>query len=143
MERKHMEKTLTTYFDPNISIKASGASLNGILTTVAERYIGQNPANSFRFRSYREDSFLPNAEGIYKFDLNRKLPEAKMTQNSLIAAKFYQFDKGNRSVLVRCYSKVAIYFNGSLFWKSTTNEENNGKRLPVWISHVIRAGTAS
>ena len=145
MERKHMEKTLTTYFDPNISIKASGASLNGILTTVAERYIGQNPANSFRFRSYREDSFLPNAEGIYKFDLNRKLPEAKMTQNSLIAAKFYQFDKGNRSVLVRCYSKVAIYFNGSLFWKSTTNEENNEEKVtcldfpcnPGWNSILI------
>lgn len=78
-----------TYFDSNISMRSCNASLYNILSTVAERYIGQNPAGTFRFRAYRDDSFLPDADGSYNLDLNSKLPEAKLGQYALIAAKFY------------------------------------------------------
>lgn len=124
-----MKEKFTTYFDPNISIKNCGVSLQDILTTVADRYIGQNPAGSFRFRAFREDSFLPGSNGSYNLDLNAKLPEAKMSQSSLIAARFYRSSAGGSTLLIRCYSKTNLFFNGKLLWQSTTYEENNAEKV--------------
>ena len=112
-------ETFNTYFDSNISMKSGNAPLHDILSTVAGRYIGQNPAGSFRFRAFRDDSFLPDADGSYNLDLNAKLPEALMGQYALIAAKFYSSGSENRTLLIRCYSQADVYFNGSLLWEST------------------------
>ena len=122
-------ETLNTYFDSNISMKSCNASLHDILSIVAGRYIGQNPAGTFRFRAYRDDSFLPESDGSYNLDLNQKLPEAQMGQYALIAAKFYHAVTETRTILIRCYSQLEIYFNGCLLWGSTPYEENNEKKV--------------
>lgn len=122
-------ETFNTYFDSNISMKSGNAPLHDILSTVAGRYIGQNPAGSFRFRAFRDDSFLPDADGSYNLDLNAKLPEALMGQYALIAAKFYSSGSENRTLLIRCYSQAGVYFNGSLLWESTPYEENNEQKV--------------
>lgn len=122
-------ETFNTYFDSNISMESCNAPLHDILSTVAGRYIGQNPAGTFRFRAYRDDSFLPDADGSYSLDLNLKLPEAKVGQYALIAAKFYHAVSEKRTVMIRCYSQLEVYFNGSLLWESTPYEENNEQKV--------------
>lgn len=122
-------KTFHNYFDSNISMESCNAPLHTILSTVAGRYIGQNPAGSFRFRAYRDDSFIPDADGSYNLDLNSKLPEAKRGQYAWIAAKFYNQASEKRTVLIQCYSQLEVYFNGSLLWESTPYEENDEQKV--------------
>ncbi len=110
-------------------MKACVASLTDTIKTVAERYIGQNTAHSFRFRAYRTDGFCPDAEGWYSFDLNEKLPKAEMGQTCLVAAKLYQKQPEMLTVRLCCYSKTELFLNGERIWSSSTAEEIDSDRI--------------
>ena len=119
-----MEEIFSEYFDRDSSMEASGASLRETLSIISRRYIGQNPEGAYRFRAFRTDSFLPEGQGVYDLDLNKKLPEAKDGQYSVIAAKFNKPQAELHTILINSYSKLDVYFNSKLLWQSSPREEN-------------------
>lgn len=127
-----MEETFSAYFDGEQSMSSTAPTLLNALKIIAERYIGENPAQHFRFRAYRSDGFLPDAEGRYSFDLNERFPEAEMGQYSLIAAVINEKTAETLTVKLSCFSKTELYLNGEKVWSSSTMDELDAEKvIPV------------
>lgn len=69
---------MSEYLEQRDSIRYwLGDDSRAILTTLANRYMGANPAIPPAFRAFSEAGILQTEDGLYDIDLGYKLPHAK------------------------------------------------------------------
>lgn len=117
---------LIRYFHANEAIANRVAdSIPDVLETIAQRYIGDNPKQSFLFRGFNKDGFTRLPDYRYEMDLTERLPEAKIGSYAYIWGKLWsgQAQETKLNMSLNCFSPVQIYVNGELFFTSDLHQE--------------------
>ncbi|SDX51990.1 glycoside hydrolase family 105 protein [Paenibacillus sp. PDC88] len=114
------------YFHENESIASrTHDAIEDVLSTIAQRYIGDNPKQSFLFRAYNEAGFNRLPDYRYEMNLNDRLPDAPSGSYAFIWGKLWSQNPNETklNMSLSCYSPVTIYVNGELFFKSDLHQE--------------------
>ncbi|MGD0034411.1 glycoside hydrolase family 88 protein [Paenibacillus illinoisensis] len=112
------------YFHANESIAGKvHHSIPDILTTVAQRYIGDHPKHSFLFRAYHRGGFRRLGDYRYDLNLDDKWPEASAGQYVYVWGKLWSQQETTLNTGLNCYSPVTIYVNGEEVFKSELLQE--------------------
>ncbi|WP_342570921.1 glycoside hydrolase family 88 protein [Paenibacillus sp. FSL R5-0749] len=98
-------------------------SIPDILTTVAQRYIGDHPQQSFLFRAYHQGGFRRLGDYRYDLNLNEKCAEARTGQYVYVWGKLWSEQNATLNTGLNCYSPVMIYVNGEEVFKSELLQE--------------------
>ncbi|MCI1955961.1 MAG: glycoside hydrolase family 88 protein [Oscillospiraceae bacterium] len=118
---------MSDYFESCKSIRFSqGLDTNGILATVANRYLSSNPARPFVFRLSSARGFPRNGAYRYVFDFRKIYPEAENEQSVFAWAKIWSEDDGSRPFLAVPYSPMRVFVNEEPAYHSDYYEEKNG-----------------
>ncbi|WP_349304872.1 glycoside hydrolase family 88 protein [Paenibacillus sp. Marseille-Q4541] len=96
-----------------------------MLETIAQRYIGDNPKQSFTFRAFHKEGFKRLPDYRYEMDLSHRLPEATTGTYAYVWGKLWsgQQQETKLNMSLSCYSPVKIYVNGALFFTSDLHQE--------------------
>lgn len=138
---------METYLDHTQSIAyACGTQINTVLSTVANRYLAENPALPFVFRLTSEQAFQRNSDYRYVFDLNRVFPNAENEQCVYAWAKRWSDQDCDEALMAVAYSPMDVYVNETLVYHSNFYEEKTRSEHTVfhvqlkrgWNSFVIR-----
>ncbi|MCE3200839.1 glycoside hydrolase family 88 protein [Paenibacillus sonchi] len=116
------------YFDEQESIYSKLYDrTDEILETVANAYIGRNPALPFEFRSFSRKGFLKKNNGRYDMNLEEKLPEARLGQYAYVFGLLWSNHDGWTDFGLSCYGPTAVYLNREFLYKADIHEEANPK----------------
>lgn len=116
------------YFNEQESIYAKLYDrTDDILETIANAYIGRNPALPFEFRGFSRDGFLKKGNGRYDMNLEEKLPEAKLGQYAYVFGLLWSNHDGWTDFGLSCYGPAAVYWNREFLYRADINEEVNPK----------------
>lgn len=128
------------YFDPCKSIRfADGPDCRRVLQTVADRYIGRNPARPFIFRLSSANGFRRNTEYRYLFPLEELFPEAKNEQSVYAWAKLWSDGDHQEQFLMIPHGPAEVYVNGGLVFRSNYYQEKT-KRERAFLSADFISG---
>ena len=127
------------YFDSSLSARSAfGTDIAGILQTVGNRYLAENPAQPFTFRLSSRNGIRRNAEYQYVFDFDRIYPGtdkekivyawAKMWSDAACAEHFKANPSGPREV----------YVNGEQRYRSNYYEEKTGAVQQPVRANLVR-----
>ncbi|MGC5774978.1 glycoside hydrolase family 88/105 protein [Paenibacillus pabuli] len=113
-------------------------SIPDILTTVAQRYIGDHPKHSFLFRAYHRGGF--RRLGDYRYDLNlaAKWNEVRAGQYVYVWGKLWSQQETTLNTSLNCYSPVTVYVNGEEIFKSELLQELFPERrthIPISVKY--------
>lgn len=115
-----------SYFHERESIASRAHdSIEDVLSTIAQRYIGDNPKQSFLFRAFNEEGFRRLSDYRYEMNLNERLPDAPSGSYAFIWGKLWSQNPNEikLNMSLSCYSPVTIYVNGEQFFKSDLHQE--------------------
>lgn len=113
-------------------------SIPDILTTVAQRYIGDHPQQSFLFRAYHQGGFRRLGDYRYDLNLNEKCAEARTGQYVYVWGKLWSEQNATLNTGLNCYSPVTIYVNGEEVFKSELLQELFPERrtqIPISVGY--------
>ncbi|CAM4509016.1 glycoside hydrolase family 88/105 protein [Paenibacillus xylanexedens] len=113
-------------------------SIPDILTTVAQRYIGDHPKHSFLFRAYHQGGFRRLGDYRYDLNLNEKCLEARAGQYVYVWGKLWSEQSTTLNTGLNCYSPVTIYVNGEEVFKSELLQELFPERrtqIPISVNY--------
>ena len=96
-----------------------------VLTLIADRYMANNPAQSFVFHSYRKDGFICGKDGRFILDLDQKFPDAANGAKAVVEAKFWQENDRTEYFAINCFGPAVVKLQGEICFKSGVEEEVN------------------
>jgi unsaturated rhamnogalacturonyl hydrolase len=115
---------LTTYMEElDSSNYRFGDDDHAILTLLADRYIGANPAAPFIFRAFHRSGVLQTSEGLFDINMNEKLPHARNGQYVYACGLVWSDNKRNLEIAISCLGPLRFYFNGELAYRSNVVDE--------------------
>ncbi len=123
------------YFEANLSAK-NFYDTNSTLTTIASRFIGENPASQYGFCAYSKKEFgciTKNKEfrgDLHDINFERIYPEAEVGQVAYAYAKVFSKDGGKQRRAMNPTCKTEVYVNGKMVKRSTGGEEINVNATP-------------
>lgn len=107
------------YFDDSRSIHSyAGTDAERIISTVAQRYMGQNVEHGLYYRAYTNDGIIRCADYRYIIDFNKIFPEAKQKDCVWAFAKYYSNGTSEVGFDVNCFGPMEMYLNGEIIYKS-------------------------
>ncbi|MDN8592384.1 glycoside hydrolase family 88 protein [Paenibacillus sp. 11B] len=113
-------------------------SIPDILTTVAQRYIGDHPKHSFLFRAYHRGGFRRLGDYRYDLNLDAKWKEARTGQYVYVWGKLWSQQEATLNTGLNCYSPVTVYVNGEEIFKSELLQELFPERrtqIPISVKY--------
>ncbi|WP_315796436.1 glycoside hydrolase family 88/105 protein [Paenibacillus sp. BIC5C1] len=113
-------------------------SIPDILTTVAQRYIGDHPKHSFLFRAYHQGGFRRLGDYRYDLNLDAKWKEARAGQYVYVWGKLWSQQEATLNTGLNCYSPVTVYVNGEEIFKSELLQELFPERrtqIPISVKY--------
>lgn len=102
-------------------------NVEGILETIADRYMGTNPPLPFVFRASGEKAFRKESKYEYVFELNEIFKEANREQVVYAWAKLWSNEEKDASFTVTAYSPMQVFCNNNLVYKSGCMDERTRK----------------
>ncbi|MDF2921439.1 MAG: hypothetical protein K0R57_353 [Paenibacillaceae bacterium] len=129
------------YFPEEASIHSRlHEDLEGILGTIAGRYMGQHPPAPFVYRAFSRYGILNAKDRRYRIDLNEKFPDARPGQVSYACAKLWSDGTREINLALTCLGPVRICCNGKQVYKSTVKDEIESKHRKTDIAFVLKQG---
>ncbi|MGJ9384839.1 glycoside hydrolase family 88/105 protein [Salipaludibacillus sp. CF4.18] len=120
---------METYIDLNESIYSKLTDdVAEMLTTIAGRYIGDNPPHPVVYRAFNKSGLTRLLDYRYDLDFSEKFPGCKDGQYIYAWAKIWQDDEADFMFALNCYGPVQVYLNDELVYRSTIVEELDPKR---------------
>ncbi|WP_260985468.1 glycoside hydrolase family 105 protein [Paenibacillus xylanexedens] len=133
------ELTIIRYFHENEAIAGKvHDSIPDVLTTVAQRYMGDHPKHSFLFRAYHRGGFRRLADYRYDLNLDRKWSDARAGQYVYVWGKLWSQQDTALNTGLNCYSPVTVYVNGEEIFKSELLQELYPERktqFPIQVKY--------
>ncbi|MEC0229905.1 glycoside hydrolase family 88/105 protein [Paenibacillus alba] len=135
------------YFDPNESVfKKCNHNVEGVLQTIAQRYMGANPAHPFVYRLFCKDSFTRIHDYRYVMDFQDKFEDLRIGEFVYAWAKLWSDQQVELNFGISCYSPIHIYVNGTRVFASNISDEmaperKNGFRAQMnkgWNEFVLQ-----
>jgi unsaturated rhamnogalacturonyl hydrolase len=118
------------YFDEQESIYTKLYDrTDDVLETIANAYIGRNPALPFEFRGFSRDGFMKKTNGRYDMNLEEKLPEAKLGQYAYAFGLLWSNHDGWTDFGLSCYGPASVYLNREFLYRADIGEEVNPKMV--------------
>lgn len=110
-----------------------------IVRTIAEHYVGNNPAIPFQLRAFHRGGVLQTADGLYDINFAARFPDAE--RGSLAYAACLVWSDAERSIDLRlaCYGPVELFLNGASIYRSNAVDEVMQGRM-VTVPAVFAAG---
>ncbi len=123
------------YFRKNESIGYMlGDNIKETLTTVANAYMGRNPAIPFLFRVY-QSGFSQNSDGRYQMDFNEKHPDASLHKYACGFSMLYSEEERGTTFSLNCFGPVTVFFGGKLLYQSDIFAENDpSKQKEIYVT---------
>lgn len=123
---------MSTYFnDKESSFYRFGVDIRKVITTISNRYIGENPPAPFVWRNFSNDSFLNDQKGRYIIDFKNRFPKSKYGEVAYAAGKFWSEYPMTEGFQVCCFSSVDIFVNGEKVFHSRISDERGNKTSTV------------
>lgn len=134
---------MTTYFAREESIFfKQGHQPSHAIATIANAYLGSNPAHGFTFRSIHRDSFKQMEDGRYDMNLNAKFSDAAFGSYGYAFAGLYSEQEETIELSLSCYGPVRIYLNNALLYKSTMDDDVNIHRRKTFQASLRKGWNA-
>lgn len=109
--------------------------IEDVLMTIAQRYIGTNPARPPEYRITRENAIKKDPHHRYVFPILAMFPEMKEGQKINAWAKLWAEEDHSFAFLLTCLGPVRLYHNGVKRFGSTHEEEAGDIRLSL---HLVK-----
>lgn len=113
---------LKPYFDET-TCKAISGSAEEIISTIANRYIRENPASSLSYRAYTEDRFRRDRSGCYAVDFNDIFPNADEGEYAYAYAQYKVTKEMEVSFYFGSRNLTEIFVNGKRIIKTNVSDE--------------------
>lgn len=114
------------FFEKEQSIgQRNNFQVEQIVTTVIERYIGENPIEEPIARVFDTDGFLQTQDIRYDLNLDPKYPLAKSGDISYLWGSLWSKQPIIKKFAINCYGPIGLYVNDQLVFKSSPIEETN------------------
>lgn len=84
---------MKAYFESKNGLQKQDTT-ESVMHRIADRYMRENPAHPFMYRSFSEDGFKRDAEARCILDFNAKFPDAKMGEYAYAVSKMVCREKG-------------------------------------------------
>ncbi|MGG1513860.1 glycoside hydrolase family 88 protein [Paenibacillus oryzisoli] len=134
---------MTAYFAREESIFfMQGHQPAHAIATIANSYLGSNPAHGFTFRSIHQDSFKQLEDGRYDMNLNAKFPNAALGSYGYAFAGLYSDQEETIELSLSCYGPVRIYLNEGHLYKSTMDDDVNVQRRKTFTASLRKGWNA-
>jgi unsaturated rhamnogalacturonyl hydrolase len=131
---------MARYIDENESIYSKcGDSVDGLLSTVAGRYVGSNPPHPMAFRAYCADGILKKHDYSYDFNMVSRFPELKNGQYVYAWAKYWSDQPVTLTFILHCYGPLILYANEVQVYKANIVDELNADRR-ISVEIPLRKG---
>ena len=112
------------YFDDGVSINAfEGTDPKAIISSLANRYAGQNLKHGLYYRAYTNNGIVRTTDYRYLVDFNKIYPESKDKDCVWAFAGTYSAGKGNFGFDINCFGPMIMYVNGEVVYKSDIFKE--------------------
>lgn len=112
------------YFDDSVSINAyEGTDPKAIISSLANRYMGQNLKHGFYYRAYTNNGIVRTTDYRYLVDFNKIFPESKSKDTVWAFAATYSDGDGNYGFDINCFGPMEMYVNGEIVYKSDIFKE--------------------
>jgi rhamnogalacturonyl hydrolase YesR len=109
-----------------------------IVRLMASKYMGDNPAVPYVWRSWNQSSIQSNRKGGYEFNFNDRFPDGNNGDVAYAIGELFCPDARSSNFLVSCYGPVTIWLNQERIFVSNGNQEREG--LPVKVGVSLRNG---
>lgn len=113
------------YFHREESMASRCRQLRDVMRTIANKYIGDNPAYPFVLRAFSNNGFKQLKDGRYDLNLNEKYPDAKIGKTAYLAAMLWSDEECGIPAAISFRSPTFLYVNGNLVCRSQIEEERN------------------
>ncbi|WP_225228567.1 glycoside hydrolase family 105 protein [Bacillus sp. PS06] len=97
--------------------------IEGVLETIANRYIGDNPPHPVAYRAFHYKSPKRLKDYRYHFNINEYFPNGQEGQYVYAWGKIWQDKKTDIAFAVNCFGPVQLYLNGEIVYRNTIVEE--------------------
>ncbi|GAA4866317.1 hypothetical protein GCM10023310_52410 [Paenibacillus vulneris] len=112
------------YFHERDSImKGSDASIEEVLATVSNRFIGSHPKKGPVFRTFHKGGFLRNKDFRYEMKLHEAFPDMPDGSFVYVWGKLWMDQENDLPFRVSCYGPVRVYINGEKKFQSNINQD--------------------
>lgn len=112
------------YFDDSVSIHAfEGTDPKAIITSLANRYMGQNLKHGYCCRAYTNNGIVRTTDYRYLVDFNEIFPDAKDKDCVWAFTKYYSSGKSSFGWDINCFGPMTMYVNGNVVYKSDIFKE--------------------
>lgn len=112
------------YFDDSRSINAyEGTNPQAIISSLANRYMGQNLKHGLYYRAYTNNGIVRTTDYRYLVDFNKIFPDAKDKDCVWAFAKSYSAGNSSAGFDINCFGPMVMYVNGEIVYKSDIFKE--------------------
>ncbi|MCL6591402.1 MAG: glycoside hydrolase family 88 protein [Firmicutes bacterium] len=123
------------YFDDQESIYAKqGGNIGAILTTIAGRYLAENPPRPVTYRGYCISGIRRVSNYRYHFNLEERFPEARPEEIVYAWAKLWSDQPADINLAISGSAPISLYLDGQLVFKTNiVNERRRDDSSPVKV----------
>lgn len=117
------------YFDDSVSINAyEGTNPQAILSSLANRYMGQNLKHGLYYRAYTNNGIVRTTDYRYLVDFNKIFPDAKSKDCVWAFATTYSEGNASFGFDINCFGPMEMFVNGESVYKSDIFKERYSER---------------
>ncbi|MBR6810291.1 MAG: glycoside hydrolase family 88 protein [Clostridia bacterium] len=125
------------YFDFENSIAAHGGEdIKRVIYALADRFRALNPEKAYVWRTFDESGIGADRKAVYRFDFDRRFPEAKLGEYAIAIGDLYCPAEKGSAFNVACKNPVVIYLNREKVFQSNGGKERTGEndRMQVHLN---------
>jgi rhamnogalacturonyl hydrolase YesR len=112
------------YFDDSRSINAyEGTDPKAIVSSLANRYMGQNLKHGLYYRAYTNNGIVRTTDYRYLVDFNKIFPNSKDKDCVWAFAKTYSVGDASFGFDINCFGPMVMYVNDEVVYKSDIFKE--------------------
>jgi rhamnogalacturonyl hydrolase YesR len=112
------------YFDDSRSINAyEGTDPKAIISSLANRYMGQNLKHGLYYRAYTNNGIVRTTDYRYLVDFNKIFPNSKDKDCVWAFAKTYSVGDASFGFDINCFGPMVMYVNDEVVYKSDIFKE--------------------
>ncbi|WP_219836210.1 glycoside hydrolase family 105 protein [Paenibacillus sp. R14(2021)] len=115
---------MAAYLERRESIRYwMGDDDRGMLTTLANRYVGANPEVPFAYRAFSESGILQMEDGLFDLDLSWRLTDAKQDDYVYALGRVWSDDERSIDSAMMPLGPIRLYVNETLLYRSVVVDE--------------------
>lgn len=127
------------YFDDRDSAAwMMGNEPEKVIRLMAAKYMGDNPAEPFVWRTYDRENIACDRKGWFIFDFDRRFPEGENGEILYAAGDLFCPEEKVSGFQIRCFGPCRVWVNGESIFVSNGNQERDGQ--PVRFEVSLREG---